>query len=77
MFFLISKKRNNDRIELVRDKMIDYIILEEDLRYLKKYSKVIEQVMMNYDLEYQTTVISDFNSINKRFFHKINSSNYC
>ena len=39
--------------------MIDYIILEEDLRYLKKYSKVIEQVMMNYDLEYQTTIISE------------------
>lgn len=49
--------------------MIDYIILEEDLTYLEKYSKVIEQVMMNYDLEYQTTVISEFNNINKKFFH--------
>lgn len=48
--------------------MIDYIILEEDLKYLEKYSRTIEQVMMNYDLEYQITYINKYNTINKKFF---------
>ena len=32
--------------------MIDFIIVEDDLYYIKKSKEIIDKVMMNYDINY-------------------------
>ena len=44
--------------------MIDFIILEKDSFYLEKYKKMIDNVMMNYDLDYHFK-IEDINKKEK------------
>ncbi len=38
--------------EKVRDKMIEFIIIEDNLSYINKYKLLIDRIMMNYDIEY-------------------------
>ena len=40
--------------------MIDFIILEDNLHYLHKYKKIIDKIMMNYDIEYDITVLDKY-----------------
>ena len=46
--------------------MIDFIILEDELIYVHKYKKIIDKVMMNYDINYNLSIYDNYNkNINK------------
>ena len=50
----------------VRDNMIEFIILEDELIYVHKYKKIIDKVMMNYDINYNLSIYDNYNkNINK------------
>ena len=40
--------------------MINFIILEDDLLYINKYKKIIDKVMMNYDINYTLTIYDKY-----------------
>ena len=42
--------------------MINFIILEDDLLYINKYKKIIDKVMMNYDINYTLTIYDKYTS---------------
>ena len=41
----------------VRDKMIDFIIVEDNLLPLSNIKIIIDKVMINYDIDYQITIL--------------------
>ena len=49
----------------VRDKMIDFIIIEDNLFYINKYKILIDKIMMNYDIEYNFLI---FDKYSKQIF---------
>lgn len=40
----------------VRDKMIEFVIIDDNLFYINKYKLLIDKIMMNYDIEYDFVV---------------------
>ena len=40
--------------------MINFIILEDDLLHINKYKKIIDKVMMNYDINYTLTIYDKY-----------------
>ena len=53
--------------------MIDFIICEDEICFIDKYSKIIEKVMMNYDIEYK---INSFKEYSKSFKNITKSANF-
>ena len=57
----------------MRDKMIEFIICEDDKDFQKRYKEITEQVMMNYDLDYKINLFSEYTSNWKK---KASNSNF-
>ena len=60
----------------VRDNMIDFIIVEDNFAYFSVYKTVVDNIMMNYDIEYNITVYDKFSSNIKRLLKKDNFKVY-
>lgn len=50
--------------------MIEFVILEDNLSYLHKYKKIIDKVMMNYDIEYEMIVFDKYSKETQNFLEK-------
>jgi two-component system response regulator AgrA len=53
--------------------MIEFIICEDELYFLRKYKEIINKVMMKYDIEYK---IKESINYNKIWYENTNSSNF-
>lgn len=70
MFFFIETNKKNDTMKKVRDKMINYIILEENINYLPLYKEMVEKVMIHYDIEYDLKICDKFTEKTKKLLPK-------
>ena len=56
--------------------MIDFIILEDELIYVHKYNKIIDKIMMNYDINYNLIVYDNYNTKIDKFLKNDNFKVY-
>ena len=60
----------------VRDKMIDFIIVEDNLLPLSNIKIIIDKVMINYDIDYQIIVYDDYKEEIKQLLSNNNFTIY-
>lgn len=56
--------------------MIDFIILEDELIYVHKYKKIIDKIMMNYDITYNLSIYDSYNTKINKFLKNDNFKVY-